>query len=74
MKRFYIDASYRRQKIGSKLYNTLELFARKKNVKYIQLDSGKNLIGAHHFYLNNGFVNFNSYEDEKRTLIFEKAL
>lgn len=74
LKRFYIDSDYRRQKIGSKLYNKLELFARKKNVKYIQLNSSKQLKGAHQFYLNNDFMNLNDYDDEKHAISFEKAL
>lgn len=55
LKKFFVDAEYRSQKVGLRLYLTLIEYARKNNVKTIILDTPSVAKASHRFYERAGF-------------------
>lgn len=62
LKKFFINAKYRSQKIGLKLYQALLQFAKSKNTKHIILDTSSVAIVSHRFYERTGFQRISKTE------------
>ena len=55
LKKFFVSAQYRSQKIGLKLYQSLLQFAQGKGIKHIILDTPSVALASHRFYERAGF-------------------
>ncbi len=55
LKKFFVDSSFRSQKIGLQLYQNLLAFAYKKNVQHMILDTPSVAKDSHRFYERAGF-------------------
>lgn len=56
LKKFFVRADYRSQKIGLTLYQTLIGYAKEINLKYIILDTPSVAKASHIFYEKSGFI------------------
>lgn len=78
LRRFYIQAEYQNQKVGSNLYQILEKYSIENNINTLYLTCGKILEKAHRFYTNNGWVQLDQPEIDmhvaKTEDLFKKAL
>jgi len=55
LKKFFIKSEYRNKKIGLALFNELLMFAKKKNISHILLDTPSVAVKSHKFYEKAGF-------------------
>ncbi len=55
LKKFFVKAAYRGQKVGLTLYQTLLEYAKSKDLKYIILDTPSVAAVSHRFYEKSGF-------------------
>ena len=62
LKKFFVKAEYRSQKIGLALYQTLLEYAKLKDLKYLILDTPSVAVVSHKFYEKSGFQKVNSDE------------
>lgn len=62
LKKFFVESSYRSQKTGLKLYQSLLEFAYKKNIRHIILDTPSVAKASHRFYERAGFRKVNANE------------
>ncbi len=60
LKKFFVNADYRNQKVGLKLYNTLLEYSEKIGIKYLLLDTPSVAEASHRFYEKAGFKRVNS--------------
>lgn len=78
VRRFYIQEEYQNNKIGTNLYQILEKYSRKVNIKILYLACGNVLEKAHRFYINNGYKQIYNLEIEmhvgKNDDFFKKIL
>ncbi|MFH0740202.1 MAG: GNAT family N-acetyltransferase [bacterium] len=67
-----VGYDYRRQYIGSKLLDTLEVAGRQKNIKYLFLSSGEHDLvnGSFLFYLAEGFKIVGSVQNPAESILF----
>lgn len=80
LKKFFVDKSYRGQKIGLKLYKTLLEFCKDNNIKNLILDTPRVAHKSHEFYKEAGFNVINkdklpfeySYPDRDSLLFFKE--
>ena len=62
VRRFYVQKEYQNRKIGTDLYQILESYCKKSNIKILYLACGNVLEKAHRFYLNNGYKQIDKLE------------
>ncbi len=55
LKKFFVEKSYRSQKVGLKLFLELLDFAKKKGIEHIILDTPSVAKASHRFYERSGF-------------------
>jgi N-acetylglutamate synthase-like GNAT family acetyltransferase len=73
IKRMYIYKKYRNKGLAKKLYNKIEIFAKKKKIKKLRLSTTPQMKYAINFYTKNGFKKI---KENKKTnqVFFEKKL
>lgn len=62
VRRFYVQEEYQNKKIGTNLYQILEKYSERVNIKILYLACGNILEKAHRFYLNNGYKQIDKME------------
>jgi len=55
VKRMYVYKNYRNRGLAQKMYNKLEVFAKKNKIKVLELSTTPQMINAIRFYKKNGF-------------------
>ncbi len=77
LKRFFVDAAYRRQGIAGKMLQTLEQTAIEQGYHFVRLETGAEQFEATAFYERNGYYRipvFADYKDDGISLCYEKKL
>lgn len=77
LKRFFVDATYRRQGIAGKLLQSLEHKAVEQGSSLIRLETGAEQFEAVAFYERNGYYRipvFADYKEDGISLCYEKKL
>lgn len=72
--RHYISKEFRRQGIGKLLLNQIELFAKKKNFKYIYLHTQKTIPGSLEYWISRDYEIILDVNDELKTVHLQKVI
>ncbi|MBB6672081.1 GNAT family N-acetyltransferase [Cohnella nanjingensis] len=77
LKRFFVEASVRRQGIAGRMLEALERKARETGFAVIRLETGTEQPEAIRFYEKNGYAaiaKYGEYADSEHSLCYEKSL
>jgi ribosomal protein S18 acetylase RimI-like enzyme len=73
VKRLYVYKDYRNKGLAQKLYDRIEVFAKKDRIHRLQLSTTPQMVDAIRFYKKNGFRKIRE-EKESNKIFFRKVL